>query len=318
MGHPRFDYRPIMKRPRVSLWVRRQARLARDNGYYNLNTLRLFRLTWQLSGRLGDLAAYLGFRRDLGYTLTPARTPGLRSTVKVPNWQARLLGLSAYRQRQLKNLITETASPLRAPETAPQFQCVVDRWFALRDSWWSTLREQLQTAKDIAVVGNSPLLDGQNLGASIDEHGLVVRFNHCFSGHTQSADIGTKTSIWVMAPGYQGEQPHRGCTLVTGPAMLSRQQHWAQLATHEGPVLDVPLSSWQALVRIFGAPPPSAGALLLHWLRQHTPAPLDLYGFGFINETGSRYHLADPDHQPVQRHNWSAEADWLREEFRQT
>jgi hypothetical protein len=50
--------------------------------------------------------------------------------------------------------------------------------------------------KNVAIIGNSHLVEGTGHGEEVDEHDIVVRCNSCFPFKYPN-DIGKKTSIWA-------------------------------------------------------------------------------------------------------------------------
>ena len=52
--------------------------------------------------------------------------------------------------------------------------------------------------RSIIVVGNGESLRDSGLGSVIDSYETVVRFNH-FKTKGFEKDVGTKTSVWVLA-----------------------------------------------------------------------------------------------------------------------
>lgn len=178
--------------------------------------------------------------------------------------------------------------------------------------------QRLQRATSIAVVGNSPELKGRALAQQIDQAELVIRFNQAFSSVTSLLDTGKRTSYWMVAPDFNTTEPIRPelGLLVSGaePLLRLHQLKPLQQLAAAAPVMQVPLTIWRDLYQQLQAPP-SAGLLMLGWLRQQAiPAEkITLYGFSRTDASEQHhYHHALPHHQPSTRHQWAKEAALLR------
>lgn len=262
------------------------------------------------SGRFVDWLGYVLYRRQLGYPLSRCRYNEADRWLSLGVFERLTQRIVGHRYRQLGNLMDEyhyiTARLLtEKPKVKP-----VDREFVRslrdrRDICLTDIHQQI-TDKKIAIVGNSPNLINKGLGAEIDKHDFVIRFNQCFSKHSVSNDIGTKLSLWVIAPDFRGDyQTPEFATMIAGPAMLWKLQHWDFIRECKLPVTDLPLSTWRAAVSQVNAPP-SAGLLTLTWLKQQGLLKnCTMFGFGFAGS--GQYHQALPKHQPSQRHDWDKE-----------
>merc|ERR1712070_39508 len=60
------------------------------------------------------------------------------------------------------------------------------------------LQQVTKSAKSIVVVGNGMSVLGSGLGSVINQYDEVARFNF-YETKGYEKDVGTKTSIWVMA-----------------------------------------------------------------------------------------------------------------------
>jgi hypothetical protein len=186
-----------------------------------------------------------------------------------------------------------------------------ERW---RDEFAQTIRQQGDVG--ICVVGNSGALRRAGAGEWIDRHALVVRFNRFSSADADPRDLGSKLDVWCMAPGFRGDPPPRApWIVVTGPDMQFRLLDWRNVkpALASGSrVLTVPLAVWRNLVSELMAPP-SAGLLVLAWLREITGSWRGVHaiGFGDAVGAGARCHHSDPKQVAVARHNWAGERQVL-------
>lgn len=198
---------------------------------------------------------------------------------------------------------------------------------AKQDAWhlaFECSMRQALTGRGVCVVGNAQSLRGAGQGTAIDAADLVVRFNHCHVSPALQQDVGQRTDVWVMSPGYLGPLPQLNklkFAVVTGPEPQYRVKRWPHLRAFEQagvPVLVIPLPVWRRCVTRLAAPP-SAGMLVLMWLltltaNRRTPG-LAVYGIGAgIDASSSHgYHLALPTHRPTSRHNWRGEAAWCHD-----
>lgn len=315
---------------------RRDLKLAIQAGDYRTAVLRDWRQLYAHSKMPLDYLHAVSFQRALGVPPKPRQIDKLKRLKEMPFIYRACLGLYGYEMRQLENLLDYRKSNVE-PAVLPRYRHQIQRWRQCQPDWLAGLKQRLEDAESIAVVGNSPILKGQKLGASIDSADLVIRFNHFKSEHTARADIGEKLNLWVVAPGYDGPIPDDyDSILLSGPDMLWWQQNWAHLSQvtldeanrritadkDRTPVISTPLNIWRDLVRELEAPP-SAGILTLELVRQlllasenkNSVNKLQIYGFSFAPMATSQYHHAIPAHQAVTRHNWSAEQIYLQRVF---
>lgn len=292
------------------------ARQALRQGHYNADVLHAFARQWRQRQSFRSWLDYMIAKRQFGYPLSACHLQlalQWQQQSKLRRWGK---GIYRHKARQLRNLIAEALHDVNmTPAVLPLYQSLVHHWRKQQSHQYQTLVDRLTNAR-VVVVGNSPTLAGQKLGAHIDQHDVVIRFNQFSSEHTATADIGQKLTIWVMAPGYDGPVPDTvNWVIIAGPQMLWWQQQWPQLLSHRGAVLGVPLHSWRASVQHLQAPP-SAGFLLIQWLRSFMPSEqLSITGFGINPKLP--YHHAIKGHQAVTRHNWQAEHQQLNKWIQQ-
>ncbi len=281
-----------------------------SNAPLNLNQLVKAHRKALSSNLFVDWLDYVLYRRQLGYPLSACRLNEAQKWLQlniISRFKQRVRG---HRYRQLGNLIDEynyLSSQVLTPK--PKVK-PVDRNFVRllrgqRGASLSKLTKQMDN-KTIAIVGNSPSLIGKRLGKEIDKHDIVIRFNQCFSEHTLNKDIGSKLSLWVIAPDFRGDyQAPELATIIAGPAMLWKLQYWDYIKGCDLPVTDLPISVWRDTVSELNAPP-SAGLLVLSWLKQQAlVGNCSLFGFGFSGS--GQYHQALPTHTPSERHDWGKE-----------
>ncbi len=280
-----------------------QARRRRNLGYYDRRTLRTLRRANRYPSPR-SLLAYLTFRRDLGYRLRPRDVPPLLAAYP---------RLSSHERWRAAALLSE----IRA---APDWiWSGVDQGAGLalaaprQAEWRGAFEADARTARGrgIAVVGNAGALIGCELGADIDASAMVVRFNRAGDLSARAADLGTRTSVWVASPGYRGPAPAGAeRVVVSGPDVCFALRDWrlhAQRLMAGEPVLSVPLEVWRALVKELDAPP-SAGVLMLAWLRELVGGWEGINAVGIGAGRTGRYHHAHRGRRGTGRHRWAAEA----------
>ncbi|MEZ5536435.1 MAG: glycosyltransferase family 29 protein [Thiolinea sp.] len=319
-------------------WCYFRGRRARKAGCYRRETMRYFFRAWKLSGSIDDLLAYALFRRDLGYRL-PNRwvssfgheihllKPGrqilavallLESTESCPEFlQQRLpffsgaVQLPAVLSCLHKNGVSLDSMQLLLRQAHDQQQ----QW---RDAFREGLLKQL-AAGGVCVVGNAGNMRRALLGDIIDQHGCVIRFNQFSSPEADGSDLGRKLDAWVVTPNFQITvlpESFSGVVILTGPDVRFRLLNWSGVSAvlkNNLTLLTVPLPVWRALVRELAAPP-SAGMLLLAWLKDllGSWSGVSVAGFGALSDTKSDYHYTNSKHKAFTRHNWAAESVTLR------
>ncbi len=292
------------------------ARQALQQGHYSVDVLHAFAHQWQQRQSFRSWLDYMIAKRQFGYPLSACHLQRALTWHRQSRLQRWSKGIYRHKARQLLNLIAEAQHNVEmTPAVMPPYQSLVQAWRKQQNQHYQALVEELSNSR-VIVVGNSPTLAGQKLGAQIDQHDVVIRFNQFSSEHTATVDIGQKLTIWVMAPGYDGPVPDAvDWIIIAGPQMLWWQQQWPQLINHRGAVLGVPLQSWRASVQQLHAPP-SAGFLIIQWLRSFMPfKQLSITGFGIKPKLP--YHHAIKGHQAVTRHNWPAEHQQLNKWIQQ-
>ena len=197
----------------------------------------------------------------------------------------------------------------------------------LRDDFKQWLHHRAAGA-GVCVVGNAAGLAGRRLGAVIDSHAAVLRFN-CWQGTETSADdLGQRVDVWVVSPATLAvDQPipeGLSWVIVSAPDPRYIVRQWAlafRLAALGVPVLTVPLPVWRALVRRLRAPP-SAGLLVLAWSAA-VAGPMGWHvggGIGWGVAADGRHHMVRRRGQVGARHRWQAESasvvQWRREGLR--
>ncbi|HPE60024.1 MAG TPA: glycosyltransferase family 29 protein [Thiolinea sp.] len=315
------------------------ARYRRQRGCYDHRTLGLYDRLWHNRGTPLDLLAWLRFRRDLGYALPLRLRQTLWQTLPAlsgkPFWQgctlwlegggdpARLARLLAQRPDHADGQRALLQNPvlLQGLQAGGVMQLTVTQQLLARlvpqqPRWQQALRQALQQASQqqgICVLGNAGGLRGQGLGARIDAHSWVLRFNCFQGGEVTVSDVGVKLQAQVLTGGSESCAVAADWLLLSGPAVLAMRQDWQTVLPlcTERPLLTVPLPVWRSLVRRLKAPP-SAGVLVLAWLRQWLGSwqGISAAGFGALlppDAATAGYHLARSGHRAAARHNWQGE-----------
>lgn len=308
----------------------------RQKGFYDKETLRYFAATWISTATPKDLLHYALFRRDLGMPL-PSRWGKLIFNA-LPYYSAddrrNALGLLAERGPDYLSSIDKVLllDGLRLPAVASNVSSNTSGLQGLaqidlcQPRWRSKFGDEVRAAASssgVAVIGNGATLFGLEAGGHIDCHGLVVRFNHFMGRPELSRDVGGRTDVWVVSPGYHGPIPETvSWVVMTGPDMRFRLGDWSNvlpLVERGVPLLTIPLSIWRSLVHVLRAPP-SAGILVLAWLNSILGATwegISIAGIGSGVTKDGRYHASLSRHRASSRHAWELEVQlverWLQQ-----
>lgn len=159
----------------------------------------------------------------------------------------------------------------------------------------SSAFSDLVAGRTVAVVGNGPGEVGKGLGAEIDAHDVVVRFN-CFMTEGYENDYGTRTDIWSKAS--IDHIVHDRVAGVKSMVVHDRNLERASLKPgyveaaddmlNRGLLVDYyPLESREALAKA-GCESPTTGFLMIETLRRAAPKYIDAYGFSFLVEGASQ------------------------------
>lgn len=321
-------------------WAVRQCRewaaQRRHEGHYDLPTLAAYRQALRKSRQGGDLVAYLTFRRELGMPLHRHHLPLLLAVLPRLAPRAWLESFNLIEEAlgrghplpihlgPLKRRLCEVSPPLAAQladsalvRRSP-FLSGMARLDREQEARRTAFADYLRAVKSLCVVGNHSGLMGSGLGADIDAHDCVVRFNQYRSPQSNPEDIGEKSDVWVRMPGVAREHIdfHGGWVVVSGPDLRYRLSNWhavRDLLERNVPMLTVPLDVWRGVVAELAAPP-SAGLLFLAWLRRMRPGGLEgvgIAGFQRASDKEGSYHHAIANKQPGHRHNWHLERGLL-------
>lgn len=300
----------------------------RARGRYDQRTLACFEHAWKWDQDPRSLLRLALFTRDLGHAPEHAILERIRLSLAelTPSERESAValiveGAGAQAAPIPPELLAASSIPAVQPllrldpmSDTPRLGLIHERQCAWRQAFglW------LMNRRRICVVGNSPTLDACNAGAAINEHDVVIRFNHFFAGGANISDVGTRTDVWVVSPGYQGPVSLEAeWLIVSGPDMRFRLRDWriGEAFLRAGkPVLTVPLDIWGELVAALEAPP-SAGVLVLKWLAELRAGWKGIVSAGVGTDQGRsrHYHLADRRQKAAVRHDWKGERALLLE-----
>lgn len=295
----------------------------RDRGRYDRQTLRAYWVAWRSSASVAALLRLAAFRRDLGRPLPQRWVAPLRAGCPAlpPNARRLAFGLLAEVAPVHLSVLPSSdridaatripALAAQCLDTAPTPLAQLHTEQADRRQGFAQWLTQRRQANGLCVVGNAATLRGRGLGTLIDAHGAVLRFN-AFKGDVDATDLGTRIDVWVAKGDYRGSRPAGQTWAVhSGPDPRFRVIDLETLALLVGegtPVLTAPLTIWRALVIQLEAPP-TAGVLMLAWLRTLLGgwSGVRCAGIGSGLGTDGRYHAAIAGKPPGRRHAWSRE-----------
>ncbi len=281
------------------------AKYRRKKGLYDCKTLWYYKKAWQKNKSPKAFVDYCMFRRDLGFILSENRVKFIMSILNKLGKKHKKYAVSL-----LKDVSLEQMSHLDIlKENRGWLRTIHEK----QEEWRRSFKKELVNNKKsgICIVGNSAILNNAMLGNKIDQQGLVIRFNRCWNEDKGTQYTGKELDIWVSAPDYRGKtQSSARWMIVSGPDMLYREAGWNRFKEYidsGGYVVTVPLDIWKKLVFKLHAPP-SAGVLVLYWLREifGNWDGISAAGFDLTVPTGI-YHHVDVKHPPGKRHNWEKE-----------
>jgi hypothetical protein len=173
----------------------------------------------------------------------------------------------------------------------------------------------IKGANKIAIVGRSPILLGGGLGAEIDSHDVVIRFNNSDVGGKYSADYGTKTNVNVVNMRVESNCPDDVLCLCKDfrtydviPDVLSRIE---QNIDKNIDVFDSGLKEWCCSES--GLDDPTSGALIIMWVRKilGTLDNVGIYGFAFQDPSRNLNHFDAGHAISTAKHDMGAESAFL-------
>ncbi len=312
-----------------------------------LNRLKAFRLrragrysrsmvvaaysAWRAESSPSNLLVWCKLRRDLGLPLSGRIALMLLSSLRDFRPQKRSTAIALLLEsrpwiiHKLPNIWLFAAEE-RFPAIGSLLGLMPQSALAFvaeRQSEWraqfAELIEEMASTTGIAVVGNAASVRGRRLGSEIDACGAVFRFNQFSTSLQDQDDIGLKTTVWVVSPAYRGPLPKSlpKWVIVAGPAVEYMLSNWVKVQAYVAagiPVLTIPLPVWRRAICSLESPP-SAGILVLFWLRAILGSAFEkanVVGIGEYAEAQGRYHLVSNRLFAASRHNWSGEAELVK------
>ncbi|WP_162621899.1 glycosyltransferase family 29 protein [Microbacterium suaedae] len=182
----------------------------------------------------------------------------------------------------------------------------------------------LVAGKTVAVVGNGPGNLSTGLGAEVDAHDVVIRFNNFPSGHER--DYGARTDVWVRGAHRDVRDRHNlhDFSLVLWEMDLRRNllEHPSHLEILARDALFAPEKlAWidtetkRTLRDTSGLRLPTSGAQVLWLLAQARDGDLsgvDVYGFSSVDGGADHGHYYDTLGDMGTRHEVEREGSFLR------
>ena len=282
----------------------RFAKDRRKRGLYDKKTLKLYQRSWKMTEKPDTFIAYCMFCRDLGYSLSEVRV------------------------KKLKNIYHMLRSKKHADALLNEYHhtfmkkdLYLEQIFHRQVDWIDEFQFYIKNQK-ICIVGNAASIKNKKLGHEIDNFDIVIRFNNCCQDENKN-DLGKKRDIWVSAPDIKSVIQTKWI-IVSGPNMIYRGANWHRffkLDLNKNKIMSVPLDVWKEMVSLLNAPP-SAGILLLYWIKTIKKGFHDISIVGFdLKFNTMQYHYSDANHKPGKRHNWVKEKEllkiWLDDGLRQ-
>ena len=314
-------------------------KIRRKRGFYDKSTLFQFSTAHKKKPSIQNLLAHLKFQRDLGIRPTPQLLKHLlNSTEDIPRKLMRpalnLLIENRMPEEALQatdpetlRLLADKSPPIadalhkRDRAISPNAQKLATFHAKQRSNREEFLKYLNRHGDSICIVGNAATLIDSDNGNYIDNHDVVVRFNHYQSKQSDINDTGTKMNVWVCSPNVATNTKEilesAEWIVLTGCDIRYQLANWQPLIPlieSNKKIITVPIEIWQGLVERLNAPP-SAGLLLLSWLIEEIDQPKKPVATGFqVDEpptVNQRYHHALPNHKPGWRHNWEYERKLL-------
>jgi len=314
-------------------------RRRRQSGQYNRHTLLCLYLAARKHPSPLNLFHYLRFRRDLGRRPSARLTRALLSqSDSLPEPMRELAGgwlLEHEEHKRAKEATTRPSDSMSIPDELQQLRLSQPH---LRDAFAAYL---LKHRGSICVVGNGPLGTHSDLARRIDRHRVVIRFNAFWETQRPSAapgqsgiesstggsPRGSRLDVWVRSPGHAADASSATGDpqwfILTGPDVRFHLLYGQEVLSRvvPGKTLTVPLRTWRRLVEVLEAPP-SAGLLVLAWLKELLGDwdGLNATGFQILGAKSKASARRGGLRRTRDRHHWQAEArvlqQWRREGLR--
>jgi hypothetical protein len=203
----------------------------------------------------------------------PQLSPRLLHNVIVGAWHSREKTSRKMRIAR-RNLVAALEHPLLYNDVR-QLERMKRLGYLLRD-------------RSVAVVGNAVSLLDASHGSQIDGHDEVVRFNFGFV--ESAASQGTKNTIHCLACDLSREKIIAAWPDAKIVFVSPLRYHMAEdLRSETAYDACVPIGDWENLVAELGGHRPSAGLIILSFLKSAGCSRISLYGFDW-KRTKSFYH----------------------------
>lgn len=172
----------------------------------------------------------------------------------------------------------------------------------------------VKAAKNIAIVGRSPILTGAGLGAKIDSHDLVIRFNASSVSDEYVNDFGKKTDVMVVNCWIKNSTDAMclykdARTFGSFPAVLDA------IKEDDSENIDfLPRGLKYEICQDSGLDDPTSGAIMIYWVCKilGNLNNVDIYGFAFQDPEKKLTHY-DANHViNTDNHDMSSEIYYLK------
>lgn len=141
----------------------------------------------------------------------------------------------------------------------------------------------VKAAKSIAIVGRSPILTGAGLGATIDAHDLVIRFNAASVSDEFVNDFGKKTDVMVVNCWIKNDTDAM-CLYKDARTFGAFQIVLDAIQEDPSENIDfLPYGLKHEICQESGLNDPTSGAIMIYWVRKILGdlSNVDIYGFAF-------------------------------------
>ncbi|MBR6364374.1 MAG: glycosyltransferase family 29 protein [Alphaproteobacteria bacterium] len=173
----------------------------------------------------------------------------------------------------------------------------------------------IKRAKSVAIVGRSPILIGKKLGAEIDSHDIVIRFNMADVSGKYKTDFGIKNDVMVI-----------NCWNKNDKSAFCMYIAWRNYGTMTKVINDIDQDDCENadfmdfglksnVCRESGLINPTSGALMIMWVKQilGNLDKVDIYGFAFQDEKMNLGHYDGNYDINNDVHNMRAEIEFLKQ-----
>ncbi len=174
----------------------------------------------------------------------------------------------------------------------------------------------IKKAKSVAIVGRSPVLLGKSLGAEIDAHDVVIRFNNSDVSGKYAADYGVKIDVNVINLYLDNINSDNVLCVYKDCRMFFVESSVLEKVKRDTEknidVLDFGLK--YEICKMSGISKPTSGVIMIMWVRKILGSlkNVDLYGFSFQDEEKRMTHFDDSEQIKLKNHDIENEIYFLK------